>query len=141
MPISWKLIVGLFMIPYGAAAIFTAVMYQTTDIGNVADTNISDYKAFLNTAGQPQEVAIDQPGAGASNIPVSGQLSYSLNPVGWVTTLGNAVALRGPIWEPWTAPIRFVLYLMAAPAILMISIGMAQAASFFFGSIFGRVSP
>lgn len=141
MPISWKLIVGLFMIPYAAAALFTAIMYQQNDIGSVADSDVASYKEFLNLAGNPQEVAIDQPGVGSNQNPISTELSYPVAPTSWLTKLGQAVSLTGPIWEPWTAPIRLFLYTMAAPALLIIAIGLMQAFSFFISSIFGRLSP
>lgn len=133
---TWKLLVGVLLFPYAIAVLLTAAMTLDNDISNSSP----DFAGFVNRAANPEEITVDQPTIGTSN-PISTALSYVKTTTGWLGFLARAVALQGPIWEPWTAPIRFLILVLAGPALLMFTIQLAQALSFFIGGIFGRVAP
>lgn len=131
---TWKLLVGVLLFPYAIAVLLTAVMTLDNDVSG------TDFAGFVDRAVNPEEITVDQPTIGTAN-PISTAISFVKTTTGWLGFLARAVALQGPIWEPWTAPIRFLILVLAGPALLMFTIQLAQALSFFIGGIFGRVAP
>lgn len=138
---NWKLIVGIMVVPYAIAALVTGAMYLNADIGSNPNEDTSSIASFLNASGNPQQIIVDQPTVGSGQTRVSGTLGYPTNPGSWLKFLARSATLQGPIWEPWTAPIRFFLYI--GPGVLMglITLQLIQSASFFFGGLFGRGTP
>lgn len=138
---TWKLLVGMLVIPYAVAAFLTGILYLNADLSSVADQDTAASIAFINKAGKPIETNIRDPAVGATNVGIATDVSYPGTAPGWLSKLAKSITLQGPMWEPWTQPIRFFLYLGAAPAMLMFTLMLVQALSFFISSILGRVSP
>ena len=136
-----KQIMGWMLIPYAIAAMVTGVLYLDGDFANNPNEDTASIAEFLNTSGNPQTLSVDQPTAGATQNRVSASLGYPTSPVGWMGFLGKSATLTGPIWEGWTAPIRFFLYIGPSLLLGLISLQLLQSASFFLGSIFGRTTP
>lgn len=127
------------LIPYAAAAFITGMMYLEGDLSAVPDEDVQSIKDFLNAAGSPQEITVENPAA-ASGETVGAKVSYPQTPIGWANMLARSVSLTGPIWEPWTAPIRFVLYLLAVPGLIFLSLTFMSALSNFLSRIGGRAT-
>ena len=134
---NWKLLVGLFAGPYLIAVFLTAIGGLTEN----PETGSEDYVRFLDAAGNVQEILVDNPTGGSGQNPITTEISYPQTPVGWISFLARAIAMQGSFWEPWTAPVRAVIGAFAFPALLMFTIQLYQALSFFVGGIFGRTTP
>lgn len=135
---NYKVVVGILAIPWAIAAFLTAVMYQDVDVANLPASDAAAVASFLNTSGNPESINVSEPAVGSTNNPISTTYSWVNTASDWLPALARGASLTGPIWQPWTAPIRFILYLLVAPALLMLTLSLAQAFSFFISSIFGR---
>jgi hypothetical protein len=136
---TWKLLVGVLVIPYMIAAFWTATMQASPTLAGAGGDQAA-FGDFLNVAAQPNEVHLTQPTIGG-DAPLSTTLVLPTNPIGWAGFLANAAALRGPMWEGWTTPIRIMLLAFAAPAILFFMMMLYQALGFMIGGIAGAVRP
>lgn len=137
---NYKLLVGVLGIPWGIAALLSAVVYMNTSVADSVEGDTAAVADYYNIAGNPNESRVSVPAVGGTNNPIGVEISYPTTGPGWLKGLAQSVTLTGPIWPEWTQPIRFVLYLLVAPALLMVTIALAQAFSFFISSIFGRVA-
>lgn len=134
---TWKLLVGILVIPYLIAAFWTATMQASPSLSG-AGVDQAALADFLNTAAQPKEVHISGPTIGA-DAPLNDTLVLPTSPVGWAGFLANAAALRGPMWEAWTTPLRVFIYALAAPALLFFTLLLFQALGFMVGGIIGAL--
>ena len=137
---NYKLLVGILAFPWAIAAFLTGIMYQNVDISANPSGETAAVASFLNSAANPNESRISVPAVGSTNNPIGTEISYPTTGPGWLSNLAHSVSLTGPLWPAWTAPIRFMIYIFVAPALLMLTIMLAQAFSFFISSIFGRVA-
>ena len=137
---NYKLLVGILGLPWALAAFLTGVLYMNTDLSTNASGETSATAAYYNSIANPNESRVSVPAVGGTNNPIAVEISYPTTGPGWLKNLAQSVTLTGPVWPGWTAPIRFALYLFVAPALLMLTIMLAQAFSFFISSIFGRVA-
>ena len=138
---NYKLLVGILAFPWAIAALLTGTLYMSGDLANSASGETAAAAGFLNTIANPNEIRVSDPAVGATNVGISTDLSYPTTGPGWLSNLAHSVTLTGPIWPAWTAPIRYIIYVFVSPALLMLTVMLAQALSFFVSSIFGRATP
>ena len=138
---NYKLLVGILAFPWAIAALMTATMYLSGDVASSDSGETAAQANFLNSAANPNESRISVPAVGGTNNPIGTEISYPTTGPGWLSGLAHSVTLTGPLWPQWTQPIRYILYVFVSPALLLFSIMLAQAFSFFISSIFGRVTP
>ena len=132
---TWKILLGTLVIPYIVAMYVTAVLALDTNVENLPE----DQQAlidFLNASGQPYEVNINQPTIG-NDAPITMTQVYPTTVTGWVGFAANAAALRGPIWEPWTTPIRMFILAMGFASLLFLTLMVFQTFGFLLGGVAG----
>lgn len=135
---TWKIFVGILVIPYIVAMYLTAVLSLETDVNNLG----GDQQALIdlmNAGAQPYEVNINQPTIG-NDTPITMSQVYPTTVTGWVGFAANAAALRGPIWEPWTTPIRMFVIALGLSALLFLTIMAFQTFGFLIGGVMGAAT-
>ena len=138
---NWKLLVGLFVGPFLIVTFLTLIGDQIENPANASAASVQDYARFVDAAGNVYEIQVDNPTGGSGQNPITTTISYPQSPFGWISFLARASSMQGSFFEPWTAPIRAVFGVFTFPALLMFTIALYAALSFFVGGIFGRTTP
>lgn len=132
---------GIFFFMWAIMAMVTAVIELQDDPSAVGGSSTA-FENFVNRTANPEEINVGDPNVGyqATN-PVSTVVSYGKMAAGWLTFMAQAAMLQSPIWEGWTAPIRYGLMALSAPFLMSITFAVAGMFAGFVGGIFGRSAP
>lgn len=130
---SWKVIAGLFTLPYLFMLFVQGIGGQVVDPGTIS----ADYDYFIDSAGNVQVVEVANPTGGSGENPITTTVTYPTDIVGWLGSLTRFATLGDVFHSTWSQPFRAGIMALNAPAVLMFGIYLKQALSFFIGGIFG----
>jgi hypothetical protein len=124
----------MFTLPYLFMLLLQGIGDQVTGASSIN----ADYAYFIDAAGNVQQVQISTPTGGAgADAAVTTDVQYPTDVLGWLGSLARFATLGDVFRSTWSQPFRAAFMALAAPGLLMLSIYLKQALSYFIGGIFG----
>lgn len=136
---TYKLVLSLVLFWF-ILAVLTAVGELSSNVSAVPGIG-GDITGFVNRAGNPEEIQIDQPGVGTGGNPIGTVISYGKLATGWLIFMGRAAVLQSSIWEPWTNFFRVPMAIVGVVFLFMVAKEVLATTGSFIGNVFGRSSP